>query len=127
MKKLLILLLVFQSVKTIACLNEFYTVNSTGQFHFAGASWATPFYKNFNNSFYIEKLLKLEKKLKKQKDYKQLSDYTVGLMKLGKPKEALSILIELYKHYPHEYIIAANLGTTYELNGQADSAYLKQR
>jgi len=64
----------------------------------------------------------------KEKNYMLLSDYSVCLMKLGKQKEALGILKELYKHYPNDYKIAANLGTAYELNGEVDSAlkYIKR-
>lgn len=93
-----------------------------------GYSWLYPFQKNFNEKLNVNKLLKLEAKLKEQKNFMLLSDYSVGLMKLGKSTEALTILRELYKHYPGEYKIASNLGTAYELTGQNDSAlkYIKR-
>jgi tetratricopeptide (TPR) repeat protein len=130
MKKifLLLTLLTFSIITSFACGNYYYALDKEGNLVPLGYNWKFPFNKNFNLELNVTKLKKIEDKLKKEKNYMLLSDYSVCLMKLGKPKEALEILIALYKHYPNEYKIAANLGTAYELNGQADSAlkYIKR-
>lgn len=129
MKKILTLFIViiFSVTKSFACSNYFYALDKEGNLIPLGYDWKFPFNKNFNLEFNVKKLKKLEAKLKKEKNYMLLSDYSVCLMKIGKSKEALDILIELYKHYPNEYKIAANLGTAYELNEKLDSAlkYIK--
>lgn len=127
-KTILFFLLTCSTIELMACANTFYSVNSEGKAVSWGYGWEVYFYKKFNLEKNASKLKRLEKKLKVEKNYMLLSDYTVSLMKLGKEKEALEILIELYKHYPNDYIIAANLGTAYELNGQVDSAlkYIKR-
>jgi tetratricopeptide (TPR) repeat protein len=130
MKKIFLLLAIvtFSITKSFACGNYYYALDKEGNLVPLGYNWKFPFNKNFNLERNVTKLKKLEAKLKKEKNYMLLSDYSVCLMKLGKSKEALKILIELYKHYPSEYKIAANLGTAYELNGQVDSAlkYIKR-
>lgn len=130
MKKLtaFLLLSLFSVTLAKACANYYYAISREGEFSPMGYTWLYPFQKNFNQKLNVNKLLKLETKLKEQKNFMLLSDYSVGLMKLGKSTEALVILKELYKHYPNEYIIASNLGTAYELNGLNDSAlkYIKR-
>ncbi len=106
----------------VACANYYYTLDKEGNLVPLGYNWHYPFNKNFNPELNEKKLLKLEKKLRKEKTFMLLSDYSVCLMKLGKSREALDILTNLYSHYPKEYKIASNLGTAYELNGMADSA-----
>lgn len=125
----LVLAIVICSITTtLACGNYFYALNKEGKLVPLGYDWKFPFNKNFNPELNVTKLKKLEAKLKKERNYMLLSDYALCLMKLGKSKEALDILSELYKHYPNDYKIAANLGTAYELNGQVDSAlkYIKR-
>ncbi|HXP50352.1 MAG TPA: tetratricopeptide repeat protein [Bacteroidia bacterium] len=125
MKKLFALLLftIFFGLKSFACGNAFYTYSKDGKVITPGYRWA--FYKfnmNFNPELNVTKLKKLEARLKKEKNYMLLSDYALCLLKLGKAKEAVAVFAELYKHYPNDYKIAANLGTAYEVNGQVDSA-----
>jgi len=90
--------------------------------------WEYPFNTNFNPELNYSKLKRIEAKLKTERNYMLLSDYSICLMKLGKPKEALALLCEIYKHYPNDYKIAANIGTAYELNNMPDSAlkYIKR-
>jgi tetratricopeptide (TPR) repeat protein len=111
-----------------ACLNYYYTINKEGRIHSIGEKLLIPFNKNFNTALIVSKLEKLNAKMEQEHSYMLLSDYAVALLKLGKRKEALAIFIQLYMHYPNEYQIASNLGTAYELNGQADSAlkYIKR-
>lgn len=61
-------------------------------------------------------------------DWETQSDLAVKLAYLGRFEESLQILRRLQRFMPNEYIIAANLGTTYELLGQNDSAlfYIKK-
>lgn len=47
----------------------------------------------------------------------------VALMFSGTPQEAARILLEMEKESPGEYTIAANLGTAYELAGDASNAH----
>jgi tetratricopeptide (TPR) repeat protein len=121
-------IILFSVTRSFACGNYFYALNKEGKLVPLGYDWKFPFNRNFNPELNVTKLKKLEARLKKERNYMLLSDYALCLMKLGKSKEALEILAELYKHYPNEYKIAANLGTAYELNGQTDSAlkYIKR-
>ncbi|HXC06341.1 MAG TPA: hypothetical protein VNZ86_16400, partial [Bacteroidia bacterium] len=129
--KRFLLFLIFSACavfKAYPCLNTYYVFDQEGTLYSMGGEWQYPFNKNFNLERNVTHLKKLEQKLKVEQNYMLLSDYAVCLMKLGKPKVALEILIELYKHYPSEYQIAANLGTAYELNARPDSAlkYIKR-
>ncbi|MCU0434591.1 MAG: hypothetical protein MUC87_14145 [Bacteroidia bacterium] len=54
--------------------------------------------------------------------YKDSSDFAVNQLKRGYVGQGLQILLLLSAAHPHEYVIAANLGTAYELAGQNDSA-----
>lgn len=122
------LFLFLYAFQTNACLNYYYSLDKDGHLYELGETWKFPFNKNFNLELNVSKLKKLKKKLKEEKKYMLLSDYALCLMKIGKAKEALTILAELYKHYPNEYQIASNLGTAYELNSKNDSAlkYIKR-
>lgn len=127
-KNILILLFTIIYISNAnACLNYYFSVDKKGKLHHAD-NILIPFNKNFNKELNVSKLHKLETKLKKEHSYQALSDYSICLMKLGKPREALDILIGIYIHYPNDYKIASNLGTAYELNGQVDSAlkYIKR-
>jgi hypothetical protein len=56
------------------------------------------------------------------RDYKDSSDFAVYQIKQGFVGRGLSMLLKLSHDYPREYVIAANLGTAYELSGLNDSA-----
>jgi tetratricopeptide (TPR) repeat protein len=123
---LLTSLLVF---KSYSCGNEYYTFDYKGnKIRLEGGPSYSAFDKNFNLELNVSKIRKLIKKLKKDRNYMLLSDYALCLLKLGKRKEPLEILVHLNKYYPDDYKIAANLGTVYELDGQVDSAlkYIKR-
>jgi|GEM_PF-579991 len=130
MKRIITLgvVLVLFVTKAFPCLNYYYATTKEGKAISLGDDWKVPYNKNFNPERNESKLKKLEAQLKKEHNYMLLSDYGVCLLKLGKTQEALEIFVELYKHYPNEYKIAANLGTAYELSGQVDSAlkYIKR-
>jgi tetratricopeptide (TPR) repeat protein len=55
-------------------------------------------------------------------DYKARSDYAVALVHRGESKKAVAILEAVEKEHPGEYIVAANLGTAYELSGDLERA-----
>lgn len=57
-------------------------------------------------------------------DWETQSDIAVKLAYLGRLSESLQILRRLQRSMPNDYTLAANLGTTYELLGQNDSALL---
>jgi tetratricopeptide (TPR) repeat protein len=122
MKKIFFLFLMLSAFASWSCGNYYFALNKEGNLVLLGYTWSYPFSKNFNLKKNATKLQKLEDKLKKDKNYMLLSDYSLGLMKLGKNKEALELLKELYRHYPGEFRIVSNLGTAYELSGQPDSA-----
>ena len=62
------------------------------------------------------------KEIEPKEDYKKQSDQAANLVHDGKPKEAIVIFEEIEKSHPGEYVIAANLGTAYELSGDNQKA-----
>ena len=62
-------------------------------------------------------------KAKGEERYKERSDRAATLVYQGKAKEAVEILTEVEKEKPGEYIVAANLGTAYELHGDLPKAH----
>lgn len=50
------------------------------------------------------------------------NNLAVALLHLGEVKQAIAILEELERKDPGRYIVAANLGTAYELNGEDEKA-----
>lgn len=119
----LVLVLVISIVKVEACYNVYYSFDKNGKTHqHQNDDLDRAFNKNFNAPLNEKRLISTEARLRKSKSYKDLSDYSVRLTKVGKYKESLEILKVLAKDHPNEYQIIANLGTSYELNGQLDSA-----
>jgi tetratricopeptide (TPR) repeat protein len=118
----ILLCCLFLIPKGHACINYFYSIDKEGHLYPVGYEWKYPFHINFEEEWNVNRLHKLETKLRKEKSYGLLSDYAVCLLKLGKRQEALELFLRLYRYYPADYKIAANLGTAYELMGQPDSA-----
>jgi tetratricopeptide (TPR) repeat protein len=56
-------------------------------------------------------------KLLTANEFKLLSDFAWYELRVGDKKRSLLLLEELYKRYPNEYNVVANLGTAYEVNG----------
>ena len=56
-------------------------------------------------------------------DFKLRSDYAATLLHRGETKRGLAILEAVEKSHPGEYIVAANLGTAYELSGDLEKAH----
>ena len=57
-------------------------------------------------------------------DFKHRSDYAVALIFLGDYQKAIEILHSIEEQHPGEYIVAANLGTAYELVGNLAESLL---
>lgn len=102
-----------------ACFNDFVH-DSTGQTHIHDDLEMLRYPRNFDFSGLDKKIKKSE--AKELKTYKDSSDYAVLLAKRGFVFRSLAILKELGRKYPDNYVIAANLGTSYELAGKNDSA-----
>jgi len=60
---------------------------------------------------------RLKKKFEKSGDFRHESDYALALLHNGSVAEGLKIFQRLARQHPDEYVLAANLGTAYELNG----------
>lgn len=55
-------------------------------------------------------------------DFKARSDYAATLVHRGEAAKAAAILEEIERAKPGEYVVAANLGTAYELSGDNEKA-----
>src|SRR5579862_4385206 len=55
-------------------------------------------------------------------DFKVRNDYAVALIHRGESAKAAQILESIEQEHPGEYIVAANLGTAYELSGDLEKA-----
>jgi tetratricopeptide (TPR) repeat protein len=56
-------------------------------------------------------------------DFQVRNDYAANLIRQGKTRRAIEMLESIEQRRPGEYIVAANLGTAYELHGDVDRAY----
>jgi hypothetical protein len=56
-------------------------------------------------------------------DFKARSDYAARLVRRGESRKAVEILEAVEQSHPGEYIVAANLGTAYELSGDLVKAH----
>lgn len=120
MKKLLLLpLLLLFPGRGHACLNE-YTHDSLGQTRLHDDDDLFRYDRNFDAKELQRKMEKLEKK--GLATYQDSSDYGVLLVKSGYVYKALSYFRRLGHQHGNDYTVAANLGTTYELSGNNDSA-----
>jgi tetratricopeptide (TPR) repeat protein len=130
MKNLLLILTLFATLSSQACLNYYYDVDKHGHTHVFGEikTPAPAFNMNFNAKKAETKLTKLIPQIEETGDYKLLSDYAVLLLKSGKHKLALDLMQVLYHNHSDQYQLAANLGTAFEINGNLDSAlfYIKR-
>lgn len=121
---LILILLFCGALSSLACYNVYYTADSNEHLHRVDRhDFERKLIQNFNQRLIVNKLKKKQGEIQESADYKILNDYAVLMIKIGKVEEALSILIALNQAYPDEYTIAANLGTTYELAGEVDSAF----
>ncbi len=128
MKKSILILLLSVSIitQTKACYNE-YNVNLSGEVNEEFGGIPT-FYRSFDLEFSELFVSTADLTKKADYDFKKLSDISIHLCRLGRTEEALELLQWLHYKHPNEYKIISNLGTTFELSGDLDSAifYLNQ-
>ncbi len=122
MKKLLLIILLLPASFTgYSCLN-LYGEDIHGNQHFLE-------HRHFETTTFNAKEIKkrmevLSSKLSgNQNNYRDVSDYGVYMLMAGKYADGLALFREMVKKYPNEYNINQNLGTAFELNGMADSAF----
>lgn len=103
MTKILICLLFFANISsTFACMNTYDMELHTGY---------------YDVNYYLDKF-----KQKPPSNFEELNDYGVTLIHAKRYKEAIQIFSKLEKERKDIAQIAANLGTTYELDGQTELA-----
>jgi tetratricopeptide (TPR) repeat protein len=108
--------------KCNACLN-YYVIDSSGHKNIHDHYSPSSIYIHSKDD--IKKLKYLEKQINivpQTEKYKYISDYCAILIKLGRQKEAVTILEKLLSEKPNEYTINANLAVAYELDGNLDKA-----
>jgi tetratricopeptide (TPR) repeat protein len=91
-------------VPASACVNTFETVIAE---HVASG----------NQAGVAEEIAKLEAAYRKEPNLQHTNDLAVGRLLTGRHSEAISLLEEAEKRFPGQAIVAANLGTAYELSG----------
>lgn len=122
MKYLLSLLLWFFAFSSHSCGNE-YGMALNGDRLFTPIFYLSDAYRNFDKAGIQRKLSEaLIKRRQDPEDFKNESNIALFYMQLGEVKKALAILEPLVVKHPEEYIIIANLGTAYELDGQIGKA-----
>ncbi|MFN8438451.1 MAG: tetratricopeptide repeat protein [Cytophagales bacterium] len=124
MNKIKYLIIVFSLIKTInvqSCINEYRTLLS-GEVVYIDAEDLLPQAKFSDKTSLLKELGELEKLYNKTKKIEDYSDLGSMYVYLGNYNKAKLIFKEIEKKSPGRYQTAANLGTTYELLEQNDSA-----
>lgn len=123
MKQLfLIVILALSGSSVFACGNE-YGMSLSGERLHTPVFYLSDYYREFDKDEIRKSLNEaLAKRGTEEDDFKNESNIALYYMKLGEVKKALGILEPLAEEYPGEYIIIANLGTAYELDGQLQNA-----
>lgn len=107
----------------LCCINEYRTLLN-GKVEFTDADNAAPFgrFNQDNKAYLLEQLHKADSIYKVTGKIEDYSDYGALLVYNGQYLQAKAIFIEIESKTPGLYATASNLGTTYELLGQNDSA-----
>jgi tetratricopeptide (TPR) repeat protein len=122
MKYLFSLFLFFSAFTSSACGNEYGMTLSGDRIH-TPIFYLSDYYRSFDKEAIRQKLNEaITKRGQQEDDFKNESNIALYHMKLGNVKKAIDILEPLVAEYPDEYIIIANLGTAYELDGQLQKA-----
>ena len=123
MKQLILALLMIPIyLPSFACGNEYGMTLSGDRLH-TPIFYLSEYYRSFDTNEIQAKLdAAITKRVLEKDNFKNESNIALYYMKLGKVKKALDILVPLQKQYPEEYVIIANLGTAYELDGQLQNA-----
>ncbi len=118
-----VLIILFSS-KGFCCMNEYWQLLN-GKLHIVEERQhphRVPRYDGTDSaelSYYYDLV---KSRYKKEPNLENYSDYAAMLVYKGRFQKAKSILLEIESKAPNKYNTAANLGTTYELLGQNDSA-----
>ncbi|MCR9173476.1 MAG: hypothetical protein NXI10_13325 [bacterium] len=122
MKYTLSLLLLIFTFTSSACGNEYGMTLNGDRLH-TPIFYLSDYYRSFDKEEIQRKLGEaISKRGQREDDFQNESNIALFYMKLGEVKKAIQILEPLAAEYPDEYIIIANLGTAYELDGQLGKA-----
>jgi tetratricopeptide (TPR) repeat protein len=115
-------LLFFTLTKSYGCANEYgYALDGTKIF--TKYFYLSERMMHFDTPAILKRLGSLKEKVNLGvADFKTWSDIAANLMKIGRADSSVKILKPLFKQYPEEYNIITNLGTSYELLDELDSA-----
>lgn len=105
-----------------ACYNESRPLLN-GQTKVFEEESLVPLGQDIDQKFLLEQRTKLIEDWQANKEIADYLDYGLTFAYLGEYKKALEIFLEAEKLEPNRYETAANIGTTYELMGQNDSAF----
>ena len=117
MKKVLVVLAVLFSLKSVACLNGETKALTNGLTLYEDYEGMIPSGHNFYKIEFEEVFKELDSLYRKTKKIEYLSDKGYVLVIQGKYKEALNLYLSIEKTHPNRYSTASNLGTIYELLG----------
>lgn len=117
MKKVLVVLAVLFSLKSVACLNGETKALTNGLTLYEDYEGMIPRGHNFYKIEFEEVFKELDSLYRKTKKIEYLSDKGYVLVIQGKYKEALNLYLSIEKTHPNRYSTASNLGTIYELLG----------
>ncbi|OYU96919.1 MAG: hypothetical protein CFE21_01125 [Bacteroidetes bacterium B1(2017)] len=122
-KLVTLVLFLFSAAIGNCCINE-YRALLNGDISFTDAGNAAPFahFDETNKTLLLEKLREADSIYKRSKKLEDYSDLGSMLIYSGKFLDAKKIFQEIEEKSPGRYQTAANIGTTYELLGQNDSA-----
>jgi tetratricopeptide (TPR) repeat protein len=126
MKNFLTLLLILAlNIKGHCCMNEYHALLG-GELVYAEAQKHNQMpvgrFSHVSKEELSHLLDRAYKMYKSSFDLLDYSDYAVMLTYNGRFREANTIFLKIEKKTPNHYATAANLGTTYELLGEIDSA-----
>jgi tetratricopeptide (TPR) repeat protein len=122
-KYLFLILFLLGGQLGLCCINEYRTLLN-GKVEFTDAENAAPFgrFNQENKTYLLEQLHKADSIYKATGKIEDYSDYGAMLIYNGQYLQAKSIFIDIERKSPGLYATASNIGTTYELLGQNDSA-----
>ncbi len=117
---IIFILITLTTTQSYCCLNEYRTLLD-GEVVFTDAEHLVPS-PRYNKMALLEKLNRAYNAYQLSRDLTDYSDYGVALAFNGNFQKANAIFLEIEKKTPNRYETASNIGTTYELLGQIDSA-----
>ncbi len=122
-KYLFLILFLLAGQLGLCCINEYRTLLN-GKLEFTAADNAAPFgrFSQENKAYLLQQLHKADSIYKATGKIEDYSDYGAMLVYNGQYLQAKALFIEIESKKPGLYATASNLGTTYELLGQNDSA-----